>query len=434
MRMTGRKTGLTTAGLMVLLLGGGIGHAQVTCSQDAQGAQIGYWNGFSGPDGEFMTQLVDKFNEQNEQGVQVNMTIQPAGEYYNTINAASASKTLPDVLQVHLDQIATQVVRGTIRPMPEELLSDLGISADDYPEAVWNGTEYNGERYALPLDIHPLVMWYNRDDWSAAGLEDPAGRTLTADEYEAALTALSEEGDDKVAWSVTTGFPITWMFEILLYQFGGDRYNEDGTEVAFNSEAGVQALTYLKEAQDSFSRANLPVDAGVTAFKQGQSDTEWNGTWQLSNLTGEGFQAGWGAPLPNIGGNYAVTAGSHTLALGATAAEDTTKTAAAACFIGYLSTNSLEWVTGAGHIPANTKVRESSEFQALEPQASYALMADAAVFPPTIPGITDALAPLDQAVQAVMAGQMTDIQAALNDAAAQGNQILEQNRQRYGGN
>lgn len=78
-------------------------------------------------------------------------------------------------------------------------------------------------------------------------------------------------------------------------------------------------------------------------------------------------------------------------------------------------------------------MRESEAFQALEAQASYAVMADAAVFPPTIPGITDALAPLAQAVEAVMAGQQTDIQAALNDAAAQGNQILEQNRQRYGG-
>ena len=73
------------------------------------------------------------------------------------------------------------------------------------------------------------------------------------------------------------------MFGALLYQFEGDR---------FSSEAGVQALTYLQEAQAAFSRPNLPVDAGVTAFKQGQSNTKWNGTWQLPNLTGEGFTPG----------------------------------------------------------------------------------------------------------------------------------------------
>lgn len=432
-KTTMRKTAVKAAGLAALLLGSSVGLAQ-TCSEAAQGQQILFWNGFSGPDGQFMTNLVETFNQENTSGVNVTMTIQPQTEYYNIINTASASKTLPDVLQVHLDQVATQAVRNTIRPMSEEVLAEIGVNAEDYPEAVWDGTEYDGQRYAVPLDIHPLVMWYNRDNWEAAGLEDPAGRALTAEEYGAALTALKAQGGDKAAWSVTTGFPITWMFETLLYQYGGDRFNADGTEATYNSEAGVQALTYLRDQQAAFSQPNLPVDAGVTAFKQGQSDNEWNGTWQLSNLTGEGFNPGWGAPLPNIGGTYAVTAGSHDLALGNTASEDAAKTAAAVCFIGYLSTNSLEWVSGAGHIPANTKVRESADFQALEPQASYALMADAAVFPPAVPGITDALAPEDLAVQAVMSGNATDIKATLDDAAAKSNQILEQNRQRYGGN
>lgn len=137
-----------------------------------------------------MTNLVNTFNQENSSDITVNMTIQPSTEYYNIINTASASKTLPDVLQVHLDQVATQAVRNTLRPMSEEVLTEIGVNAEDYPEAVWNGTEYDGQRYAVPLDIHPLVMWYNRDDWKAAGAKDPAGTTLTAEEYEAALTAL----------------------------------------------------------------------------------------------------------------------------------------------------------------------------------------------------------------------------------------------------
>ncbi len=223
------------------------------------------------------------------------------------------------------------------------------------------------------------------------------------------------------------------MFEILLHQFGGTWFNEDATEATWNSEAGVQALQYLKDQQTAYSQANLEVDAGVTAFKQGNSATEWNGTWHVSNLAGEGFQDGSGAPLPQVGSQYAVTAGSHTLALGATAQEDPAKTAAAACVISFISENSLEWVEGAGHIPARTSVRESEEFQAIEPQASYATMADSAVFLPSIPGITDATAQLGQAVEGVMAEANPDIQAALDEAAGRANQALEQNRQRYGG-
>lgn len=429
-----RKLGVKTAGLAALLLGSGLGFAQVTCSEEAQGAQISYWNGFSGPDGQFMVNLVDQFNAENESGIQVTMTVQPFTEYYNTLNAAASSSTLPDVLQIHLDQIATSAVRGLIRPIPEDALSNMGIDASDFPEAVWQGTEYNGERYSIPLDIQPLVMWYNRAQWEAAGLEDPTGKVLTREEYDAALSALEESNGEAMAWSITNGFPIGWMFETLLYQFGGSRFNEDGTEATWNSEAGVQALQYLKDQQAAYSQPNLEVDAGITALKQGNSSTEWNGPWQVSNLTGEGFQDGGGAPLPNVGGEYIVTAGSHTLALAQhRSGEDDAKTAAASCFIGYLSENSLEWVQGAGHIPARTSVLESEEFQAIQPQASYATMADSAVFLPAVPGITDALALLGQAVEGVMAEANPDIQAALDEAAERANQALEQNRQRYGG-
>lgn len=422
--------GKKTVGLAALLLSS-VGFAQIICSEEAQGAQIAFWNGFSGPDGQFMANLVDRFNAENESGVQVTMTVQPFTEYYNTLNAAAASNTLPDMLQIHVEQIPTNAIRDVIRPIPEDVLATMNVDAADFPEAIWTATEYNGERYSVPLDIHPLVMWYNRAQWEAAGVQDPAGKVLSREEYDAALTALQESNGEVMAWSITNGFPITWMFEILLHQFGGTWFNEDATEVTWNSEAGVQALQYLKDQQTAYSQPSLEVDAGVTAFKQGNSLNEWNGTWQVSNLTGEGFQDGWGAPIPQIGDQYAVTAGSHTLALGASG-DDPAKTAAAACVISFISENSLEWVQGAGHIPARNSVRESEEFRATEPQASYAVMADSAVFLPSVPGITDATAQLGQAVEAVMVEASPDIQGALDEAAARANQALEQNRQRYG--
>jgi multiple sugar transport system substrate-binding protein len=433
MGSTGARTARAVCLSLLPLLVVGTAVAQYSCSDQANGAQIDYWNGFSGPDGQFMADLVTRFNSENDQNVTVEMTIQPFTEYYNTLNAAAASNSLPDVLQIHLDQLATNATRGVIRPIPAELLGGMGAEESDFPEAAWRGTEVDGERFAIPLDVHPLVMWYNTEHWEAAGIENPAGRILERAEYEAALDALQQSNGEAVEWSVTTGFPIGWMFETLLYQFGGSRFNEDATEATFNSEAGVQALEYLRDMQSRYSRPNLPVDAGITAFKQGNSSTEWNGPWQVSNLTGEGYRQGWGAPLPNIGGDYAVTAGAHTLALARhRGREDAAKTAAGVCLIDFISEHSFDWVKDAGHIPARNSVRESEEFKALEPHASYAQMAEYVVFPPIVPGITDALAPLGQAVEAVLTGDEMDIEAALNDAANRANQILEQNRRRYG--
>jgi multiple sugar transport system substrate-binding protein len=407
--------------------------AAAACPQNAQGQQITYWNGFSGQDGPFMTALVDKFNAENQSGIKATQTILPFDQYYTKVDTAQGSDTLPDVMQVHLDQVPTRAARNTIRPIPNELLNVVGVTQANYPEAVWNATQVNGERYSIPLDINGIVMYHNQDLAKQAGVT-PGAKPLDRATYEKLVTGANGK-NGAMGWSITTGFPISQMFQTLLYQFGGTLFNEDGTEPQWNSPQGVQALQYLKDWQGKASRPNLPVDAGVAAFKQGKSAVEWNGTWQISNLTGKGFQQGAMAPIPNVGGKYAVAMGSHTLALPKhRKGEDEAKTAAAVCFMSFLSSNSLEWVQGGGHIPARNDVRDSAEFKAL-PNGQLSVQADAAVFPPPVAGLPDTLGPqgLEQAVIDFMSGKETDAKAALDKSAERAKKIIEQNKQNYGG-
>jgi multiple sugar transport system substrate-binding protein len=158
----------------------------------------------------------------------------------------------------------------------------------------------------------------------------------------------------------------------------------------------------------------------------------WNGIWQTSNVTGSGVEFdGRATAVPQIGPNMAVWAGSHQLTMPLHKNPDVCKTQAAAVFIKYIVENSVTWAK-AGQIPASKTVRASAEFLAIEPQASIAPSIDFAIFPPSIPGITDAFGPLGEAVGAVMNGTATDIKAALDDAAARANEILAQNKATYG--
>jgi multiple sugar transport system substrate-binding protein len=383
-----------------------------------------FWNPFTGPDGPFMGQLVDQFNQQNS-NVQVQMTSQ--AEYYTQLGTAAASQTLPEVAVIHADQIATQAFRNVIRPMDANLVQQLGLSGDDFPEAVWAAGEVNGNRYAIPLDIHPMTMFYNADLLQQAGFSTPPTNAAEFAEIAQATTANGNSG-----YMITTGFPVRQIFEQLLYQYGGTSFNADGSEAAWNSEAGVRALTLLKELQGQYSQPNLEVDAELNAFKAGQAAIVWNGIWQTTNLTGSAVEFnGQATAIPQMGEQPAVWAGSHQLALTSQASPDPCKDAGAGVFIRYLLDNSVEWAK-AGQIPANNTVRQSAEFQAIQPQASIAPSVENAFFPPAVPGIGDAYAPLDEAVAAIMAGTATDVQATLNDAATRANQILEQNRQNYG--
>jgi multiple sugar transport system substrate-binding protein len=370
-----------------------------------------------------MGELVTAFNEANP-NIQVTMTTQ--SEYYTQLSTSAASGTLPDVAIVHADQVATQVYRNILRPM-DALVAEAAINGEDFPAAVWGAGEVNGSRYAIPLDIHPMTMFVNMDLLTAAGFE---AAPKTAEEFAAVATALT--GGDNNGFMLTAGFPIRQIFEMMLYQYGGTSFNEDGTEATWNSEAGVLAAQWLLDAQAAYSQPNLEVDAELNAFKGGTVGLIWNGIWQTTNVTGEGvFFNGMATAIPQLGPNMAVWAGSHQLTLPAQAEEDPCRDTAAGIFIKYLLDNSVVWAQ-AGQLPASSVVRASEEFAAVLPQADIAAgSAEYVFFPPAVPGITDAYGPLDEAIGALLSGNATDVQAELDNAAERANQILAQNRDTY---
>jgi multiple sugar transport system substrate-binding protein len=408
---TGTDTG-TTGGMAMEL--------PATCSN----VELQYWNPFTGPDGPFMGQLVDQFNAEHP-NIQVVMTTQ--GEYYTQLSTAAASDTLPDVAIVHADQVATQAFRNILRPI-DDLVKQAGIDGGDFPESVWAAGEVAGKRYSIPLDIHPLVMFYNEDLLTKAGIEGPP---TNAEEFAAAADAVAKAGGK--GFQITGGWGTHLIFRALLYQFGGTEFSEDGTKATFNSEAGVQALQWMKDAQSKWSDPNLEADAELNTFKGGNVGLIMNGIWQTTNVTGEGVEfAGKATAIPQLGPKPGVWGGSHQLTLPAhKAGADECKDAAAAIFISYLLENSVTWAQ-AGQIPASEAVRESAEFKAIEPQASIAPSVEHVVIPPAVPGIGDAFVPLDEAVWAVMSGTTTDVKAALDDAAQRSDQILEENKANYG--
>lgn len=365
-----------------------------------------YWTPFTGPDGPFMQTLVDNFNAANP-NIQVTMTTQ--AEYSTQLATAAASGTLPDVAIINEDQVATQAFRNVIRPI-DDLVAQSGIEASDFPEVAWNAGEVAGKRYAIPLSFVAMTMFYNQDLLSAAGIDGPP---KDAEEFDRAATAMTANGNN--GFLLTTGFPVQQIFQQLLHQFGGTEFNEDATEATWNSEAGVRALQWMKDAQTKYGQPNLEVDAELNAFKAGTVGIIWNGIWQMTNVTGDAVEFnGQATAVPQIGEQPAVWAGGPLLALPTTANPDACKDAAALIFIRYLIDNSVEWAK-AGNIPASKRARESAEFQAL-PQASIAPSVENPVFPPSIPGIGDAFGPLGEAIGAVMSGNETDIQAALDSA------------------
>jgi multiple sugar transport system substrate-binding protein len=304
----------------------------------------------------------------------------------------------------------------------------LGYTSSDFPTIAWKTDNFASHQYGVPLSITPMTMFYNADLLKKAGISTPPTNANQFASAAAATTSGSNQG-----FQITTGFPVQQIFQQLLHQFGGSEFNADATQATWNSPAGVQALQWMKNAQAKYSKPKLPVDADVNSFKGGTVGMIWNGLWQATNVTGDSVDFnGQATAVPQIGSQPATWAGMASLALPAhKKALNKCIDPAAATFIKYLVDNSAQWAQ-AGNLPAYNKARHSSAVQSLKPQGSLVKAVETPVFPPSFPGIADAFAPLLDAIGAVMAGTTNDIPKTLNTAASRANQILSQNKQKYG--
>jgi multiple sugar transport system substrate-binding protein len=347
------------------------------------------------------------------------------GDFYSKMPNAVASGAGPDVAAMHVDQVGTNAARGVIQPL-DNMVAALNLEEGDFSETVWKAGVYDDKRYAIPLDVHPLGFYYNKTLLEQGGISEPP---QDRESWEAALKGMKAAGVEQPFWATAT-WPAHLIFISLLKQFGGSLYDEGAEKATFNSEAGVEALTWYASHVPEYSPQNVANDAQAQAFRQGRDAMTWDGIWMLNEWAKvDGLE--WGAaPVPQIGSEPGVWASSHQLTVMRQAKPDDNKLHASRQFLAYLSENSLEWAK-SGQIPARNSVRESGDFEALEVQNTLAQQLDYVVFPPTVPGIGDVTAPtFEQAVNTVVLGKAKP-KEALDDAAKKADAILDDNRKKY---
>jgi multiple sugar transport system substrate-binding protein len=387
-----------------------------------------FWNGFTGGDGPYMKKLVDQFNSEHP-NISVSMNTMQWGDYYAKLPAAVTSGKGPEIGIMHVDSVATNAARQVIQPL-DDVASALKLSEDDFAPVPWKAGIYDGKRYSIPLDVHPLGFVYNKSVMESAGL-DPEKPPTNADEYGAALDAMKAKG---VQGHWASPFPFTGGLTVqsLIYQFGGALFSEDASQVLWADEAAVKAMTWFQDlVKNGHSAPKIAQDADLVALQNGKTAFNWNGIWTINTL-GEKSGLEWGvAPLPNIGGTKAAWAGSHQFVLPTLRTPDENKSTAARVFLNWISTKSIEWARG-GQVPVRNSVRESAEFKALKDQSALATQIDDLRFLPSVPGIGDAMPEFDKALNLAFNGGQ-DPAKVLGDAAARATQILEANKKKYGG-
>jgi multiple sugar transport system substrate-binding protein len=384
-----------------------------------------YWNGFTGGDGPSMRQIVADFNASQDL-IHVNMNVVQWAQYYQRVIAAVHAGKGPDVGAMHVEQLATQAARQTISPL-DDVVTELGLSEQEYPSQVWQAGMYNGKRYGIPLDVHSLGSYANTSLLDQAGI---SGRAATGKDFETNLAALLQAGVETPFW-MPNRWPAHLIFLSLLWQFGGEPYAEDGGSATFDSDAGVQALTWMTDQIGAgYSPPNVAPDSQYTAFKNGEGAVTWDGIWQINDLKSTAPDLQWNlAPLPTIGTTPAVWANSHQLVMFRNRRPDDNKLLAGKTFLQYLTDNSAAWA-GAGMIPARSEARETPEFKA-SPQAAVADAIESMRFLPPVAAVGEVQAQtLETAVSDSVLGRAKPADA-LRSAAERATALMQGNLRKF---
>ncbi len=363
--------------------------------------EVVWWDFLAGGDGVRMKALIDRFNEEHPD-INITGTTSEWGVPFSTkVRTAAAVGQGPDVMTYHLSRIPLALAEGVLTEITAEDLETAGLSKDDFfDRAIDAASDEDGTLYAVPFDIHSIVLYYNKSYLEGTEYLDENG-TLTGieslEDFEAALQVAQENGSQTPLSYQTGGEGGIWrVFYTLLAQQGGTLIQDGQVLPGDNLDKAVRAIEIMKSWGDNgYQPQQAEYEASVALFTSGQSAFHLNGVWEVPTMTDMqaegtlGFE--WGAvQVPTLLDQQATWADSHAFAIPIQGDEEMSqeKRDAVMTVIGWMNENAVSWAD-AGHIPAYRPVAESEEFLQMEPNATYSSLADSAAYDPrsTIAGV-----------------------------------------------
>ena len=247
--------------------------------------------------------VIEAFEKENP-NITVTLENSSWDQYWEKIQTEIASDTAPDAMLMdggwYLSQFAPKGVLTDIGA----LMSKDNISKDDYFD-VWKTFTYEDKVYSMPRDYNSIVLFYNKDLFKAAGINEYPNGDMTWDETVTLAQKLTLDKNGK--HPTDAGFDknnikqyglyvpfinIDSAIETLIWQKGGKLMSDDGTKCLIDSKESREVFQFLDDLQNkyyvspSYSAAQK---YGEEEFPTGQFAMVYQGCWLQSSLTDAKF-------------------------------------------------------------------------------------------------------------------------------------------------
>ena len=247
------------------------------------GKTISIWMGYTGAERTEFNHLISDYQKAHP-GVTVSVLYVNNDTTLPKVLTAVRGGTPPDIAYLYgswAPNVAKipQVVNLT------GVVNRPGVNWSDFWTGERDVATVNGKVIGIPALVDNLAVVYNKTLFAKAGLAPP-GPNWTWPQFVSDARKLTNPSIKQYGTAyVTPGTEDTvWHWEVLLWEAGGSILNPSNTKAAFNSPAGLSALSTLRTmAVTDHSMYLDPTDSPyATLFNSGRIGMLVTGPWDLS--------------------------------------------------------------------------------------------------------------------------------------------------------
>jgi multiple sugar transport system substrate-binding protein len=339
-------------------------------TKDSGKNTVVFWNGYTGPDRPVLEQIVEEYNQsQNE--VTIKMEIMPWDTLYQKLMPALVAGNGPDLIALPIARYAEYAQAGKLAVLDSYLANSAKLKAGDLAPGIMNAGVLEGKRYAMPMAFAAMVMYYNKTLFKEAGL-DPESPPKTMAELQNAWTKLIKtDANGQVSqYAQAIGVKSTVaMVPVFMWMYGADIL-ANGRSV-LNTPQAVSAFTALAAGYKmGVSPQGLTGQEADNLFAAGKAAIEFNGPWAINGFRGAGIDLGI-AEVPAGPAAHKTWGGDSILVI----TEDSKVKDAAWTFVEYWNSPEVQrkWALGVGFPPTRIDMGSDAELLRGNPDIAYFL-------------------------------------------------------------
>lgn len=273
----------------LLAIGAGVAAPVPTVDAASKPEKIVFWNSITGQNQKSIERIVKDFNNS-----QMDYEVVPEfkGQYVEALPkflSVGGSKKAPDLFQSNEISTKQLASSGMIEPM-ETITKKYKYDINDIQENILDYYKIDGKLYSMPFNSSAPVLYYNKDAFKKAGI-DELPKSPTYEEITDAAKKLKDE-NGKARLSI---LPYGWTFEELLANQNQTLVNNDNghkktaTKSTFNNEAGKNVLNWIKTNADAKTLVDYGTGANagdneIAGFTSGQIDMFMNSSASLGDI------------------------------------------------------------------------------------------------------------------------------------------------------